>query len=86
MSADVETATAPAALVEVLDGIMVITLNRPEARNAVNEEMCVLVGDALVHAEQDPTVRVVVLTGSGDKAFCAGADLKALSRGERIIP
>ncbi|CAN5151029.1 crotonase/enoyl-CoA hydratase family protein [soil metagenome] len=85
MSADVQTA-APAALVEISDGVMVITLNRPEARNAVNEEMCLVVGDALVRAEQDPAVRVVVLTGSGDKAFCAGADLKALSRGERIIP
>jgi crotonobetainyl-CoA hydratase len=65
---------------------MVITLNRPDARNAVNEEMCLLVGDALSRAEEDPEVRVVVLTGSGDKAFCAGADLKALARGERIIP
>jgi crotonobetainyl-CoA hydratase len=81
-----ETTTAPAALTEVRDGIMLITLNRPEARNAVNEEMCLLVGDALTQAEKDPAVRVVVLTGAGDKAFCAGADLKALSRGERIIP
>ncbi|GAA1970659.1 crotonase/enoyl-CoA hydratase family protein [Nocardioides panacihumi] len=86
MTVETETVAPPAALTEVRDGIMVITLNRPEARNAVNEEMCVLVGDALTQAEQDPAVRVVVLTGSGDKAFCAGADLKALSRGERIIP
>lgn len=78
--------TSPAALTEVRDGIMIITLNRPEARNAVNEEMCLVVGDALTQAEHDPAVRVVVLTGAGDKAFCAGADLKALSRGERIIP
>lgn len=86
MTTPAETIAAPAALTEVRDGVMVITLNRPEARNAVNEEMCLLVGDALTEAEQDPDVRVVVLTGSGDKAFCAGADLKALSRGERIIP
>lgn len=77
---------APPALIEVRDHIMVITLNRPEARNAVNAEMCLVVGDALTRADQDPDVRVVVLTGSGDKAFCAGADLKALSRGERVIP
>jgi crotonobetainyl-CoA hydratase len=80
------SSAAPAALSEIRDGVMVITLNRPEARNAVNEEMCLLVGDALTQADQDPAVRVVVLTGAGDKAFCAGADLKALSRGERIIP
>lgn len=86
MTDTVSTDTAPVALTEVRDGIMIITLNRPEARNAVNEEMCLVVGDALTQAEQDPDVRVVVLTGAGDKAFCAGADLKALSRGERIIP
>ncbi|WGL54097.1 crotonase/enoyl-CoA hydratase family protein [Nocardioides sp. BP30] len=82
----VSTDTAPPALTEVRGSVMIITLNRPEARNAVNEEMCLVVGDALTQAEQDPAVRVVVLTGAGDKAFCAGADLKALSRGERIIP
>ena len=61
---------------------MVITLNRPEARNAINEAVSVAVGDALEQAQNDPEVRVVVLTGSGDKSFCAGIDLKALSRGE----
>lgn len=86
MTATTRATTAPAVLTKASDGIMVITLNRPEARNAVNEEMCLLVGDALTQAEADPAVRVVVLTGAGDKAFCAGADLKALSRGDRIIP
>jgi crotonobetainyl-CoA hydratase len=43
------------------------------------------VGDAMVQAQQDPDVRVVVITGSGDKSFCAGADLKALSRGEQLL-
>jgi len=76
----------PPALIEVRDHVMVITLNRPDARNAVNAEMCIVVGDALTRAEEDPDVRVVVLTGSGDKAFCAGADLKAISRGESVIP
>lgn len=86
MSVEPEIPAAPAALTEVRDGIMTITLNRPAARNAVNEEMCLLVGDALTRADQDPEVRAVVLTGAGDKAFCAGADLKAIGRGERIIP
>jgi crotonobetainyl-CoA hydratase len=74
--------TAPAALVERRGNVMVITLNRPEARNAINEAVSVAVGDALEQAQNDPEVRVVVLTGSGDKSFCAGIDLKALSRGE----
>jgi crotonobetainyl-CoA hydratase len=78
--------TTPPALVEVRGHTMLITLNRPEARNAVNADMCIRVGDALEEAEADPNVRVVVLTGAGDKAFCAGADLKALARGESVIP
>ncbi|WP_075836083.1 MULTISPECIES: enoyl-CoA hydratase-related protein [unclassified Rhodococcus (in: high G+C Gram-positive bacteria)] len=66
--------------------VMLIVMNRPQARNAVNEALCIAVGDALEEAENDPEVRAVVLTGAGDKAFCAGADLKAIARGERIIP
>ncbi|MEE2030888.1 crotonase/enoyl-CoA hydratase family protein [Rhodococcus chondri] len=80
------TTTAPSALIERHGHVMLITLNRPEARNAVNAEMCLLVGDALEEADRDPEIRAVVLTGAGDKAFCAGADLKAITRGERIIP
>lgn len=78
--------TAAPALIDRRGHIMVITLNRPEARNAVNAPMCVLVGDALEEADNDPDIRVVVLTGAGDKAFCAGADLKAIARGEAVIP
>ena len=63
---------------------MIITINRPEARNAVNAAVSIAVGDALAEAQQDPDVRVVVITGSGDKSFCAGADLKAISRRENL--
>ncbi|NMD61322.1 UNVERIFIED_ORG: crotonobetainyl-CoA hydratase [Nocardia globerula] len=80
------TPAAPPALIERRGNVMLITLNRPAARNAVNAEMCIQVGDALEMAENDPEVRVVVLTGAGDKAFCAGADLKAMTRGEKVIP
>ena len=86
MTATDLTATAPPALVERLGNVLLITLNRPDARNAVNAEMSLLVGDALAAADLDPEIRAVVLTGSGDKAFCAGADLKAITRGERIVP
>lgn len=72
-------------LVERRGHVMVITMNRPEARNAINENICIRVGDALEEAELDSDVRVVVLTGTGP-SFSAGADLKAIMRGERIIP
>ncbi|MBY4208106.1 crotonase/enoyl-CoA hydratase family protein [Rhodococcus fascians] len=71
----------PAALWELRGGIGIITLNRPEALNAVNAELSTAVGDLLDDAENDPRVRVIVVTGAG-RAFCAGADLKALAAGE----
>lgn len=78
-------AEAPGALTERRGNTLLITINRPEARNAVNAEVSVGVGDALQQAQDDPEIRAVVITGSGDKSFCAGADLKALSRGENIM-
>lgn len=66
--------------------ILIITINRPEARNAVNAAVHVGIGAALEEAENDPEIRVVVITGAGDKSFCAGADLVALSRGESLYP
>lgn len=77
---------AAAVLVERRGAVMVLTLNRPEVRNAVNLAVHLGVGEALQAAERDPAVRAVVITGAGDQAFCAGADLKALSRGERSLP
>jgi len=71
-------------LVELRDQVLIVTLNRPEARNAINLEVSNLVGDALDRAEHDPDVWALIITGAGDKAFCAGADLKAVSRGERL--
>ncbi len=74
----------PAVLVERRGNVMVITINRPEARNAVNGAVSIGVGDALDEAQHDPEVRAVVITGAGDKSFCAGADLKAISRRENL--
>jgi crotonobetainyl-CoA hydratase len=56
---------------------MVLTLNRPEARNALNQPLIEALGSALNRADDDDGVRAVILTGTGDRAFCAGADLKA---------
>ncbi|HTM83330.1 MAG TPA: crotonase/enoyl-CoA hydratase family protein [Mycobacterium sp.] len=77
--------TQPAALIERRDNVLVITINRPEARNAINGAVSTAVGDALAQAQDDPQIRAVVLTGAGDKSFCAGADLKAISRGENLF-
>jgi len=55
--------------------VAVITLNRPEVLNALNEETMQELGSAMSECKQDETVRVVILTGIGDKAFIAGADI-----------
>lgn len=75
---------APGALAERRGNVMVITINRPEARNAVNAAVSIGLGDALEEAQHDPELRALVVTGAGDKSFCAGADLKAIARRENI--
>ena len=77
------TGTAPAeaephALVELQEHTLVVTMNRPEARNALSAEMLAIMEQAWDRANEDPEVRVVILTGAGGY-FCAGADLKAMS-------
>lgn len=62
-------------LTELSDGILRLTLNRPERRNALNEELIAALTVAFRSASADPAVRVIVLTGAGEKAFCSGADL-----------
>ena len=62
-------------LYEVVDGVATVTLNRPDQRNALNGDMLAALVDAMKRARDDDTVRAVVLTGAGDKVFCAGADL-----------
>src|SRR3546814_18184781 len=66
--------------------LLIVTINRPEARNAVNAAVHTGIGTALEEAEDDPEIRVVIITGAGDKSFCAGADLIALSRGGSPSP
>jgi enoyl-CoA hydratase/carnithine racemase len=63
--------------VEVADGILTITLDRPEAMNAFTAQMMREMIAAFDRADADDTVRAVIVTGSGDRAFCAGADLSA---------
>lgn len=63
-------------LVTTTGGICTIVLNRPDVYNAVNEQMKRELNDAMKAAEKDPTARVVVVRGAGEKAFCSGQDLK----------
>lgn len=62
-------------LYEVVDGVATVTLNRPDQRNALNGDLLAALVDAMKQARDDDDVRAVVLTGAGDKVFCAGADL-----------
>lgn len=69
----------PVLLVEVAEGVARVTLNRPEVRNALNEALLRELESTLRRLEDDPAARVVVLRGAGDRAFCAGADLKKVA-------
>jgi enoyl-CoA hydratase/carnithine racemase len=60
---------------ETRDRVATITLNRPEQRNPLSTQMMRDIVRSLLAAKDDPQIRAVVLTGAGDKAFCAGADL-----------
>ncbi len=62
--------------------VEILTINRPEARNAINAEVSRAMSSALDELASDEDCAVVVLTGSGDKAFSAGMDLKAFASGE----
>ncbi|MGR8921045.1 MAG: enoyl-CoA hydratase/isomerase family protein [Gammaproteobacteria bacterium] len=56
-------------------GVLVLTMNRPERHHALNRELAEALVAALAAGEDDPAVRAAVLTGSGEKAFCAGQDM-----------
>ena len=68
--------TAPQVLIEREDAIAIVTLNRPGKRNALSPEMIVRLARFWQEVSADPAIRVIVVTGAGDKAFCAGTDLK----------
>jgi enoyl-CoA hydratase/carnithine racemase len=78
---DTGTEAPPVVLRERRGQVEILTLNRPEARNAVNGEVTRAMTEALDELEKDEDLRVIVLTGTGDKAFSAGMDLKAFGAG-----
>jgi enoyl-CoA hydratase len=72
--------TSDLVLAERRDSALVLTCNRPEKLNALSTPLLEQLDQALDRAETDPEVRVVVITGAGDKAFVAGADIEEYSR------
>jgi enoyl-CoA hydratase/carnithine racemase len=68
------------------DGIAIITLNRPDTRNALSREIREGLFEAWDRFERTPALRVAILTGAGDKAFCAGGDLKEMVETGMKVP
>ena len=84
MSASIDTGTED-LLASLDEGVLTLTLNRPEARNAMSGAMTDALAKQLARAELDPAVKCVVLTGAG-KGFCAGGDVKGMaSRGDGTV-
>ncbi len=67
-------------LTEISDRILTITINRPDKMNALNSEVMAELGAAIDEARKNPDIGAVILTGSGEKAFVAGADIGELSK------
>jgi enoyl-CoA hydratase len=72
-------------LLETDGAIAALTINRPEKRNAVNNATVEEIDQALDQVEANPNLRVLILTGAGEKAFVAGADIKELDRRDTIL-
>ncbi|MFY8048644.1 MAG: enoyl-CoA hydratase-related protein, partial [Erythrobacter sp.] len=65
-------------LLDVADGIATVTLNRPQAMNALNRALRARLAEVMRAVDADDNVRAVILTGAGERAFTAGLDLKEL--------
>jgi len=76
--------TEPVLVREQRGAVLVLRLNRPEARNALSYELISELGLGMEAAEADAGTRCVVLTGTGDRAFCAGMDLRSFAAGESV--
>lgn len=79
-----EEADRPVVRTRAEGRTLVITIDRPEVRNAVDLRVAAALAEAFSQAEADPEIWTIILTGSGDRAFSAGADLKAVFRGEVV--
>lgn len=75
-----KTMTLKHLIFDISDNIGTLTFNRPKALNALNHELILELGLVLDQIEKDPEVRVLVLTGAGDRAFVAGADISEITK------
>src|SRR6185369_14989999 len=66
-------------LLEITEGVALLTVNRPQSLNALNSELLGELEEVLRQLRQDEAAKVVVLTGAGEKAFVAGADIKEMA-------
>src|SRR5271165_1493257 len=78
-----QAVTAPPVLVDSAAGAVIITINRPETRNAINRAVSDAIAEAIDRLDSDASLSVGTLTGAGGH-FCSGMDLKAFIRGERV--
>jgi len=80
-------ANAPLHTLSIEDGVALVTLNRPEALNSINRALRLELIELFAKLDMDKAVKVIVITGAGDKAFCTGADLKerAVSSTEEMV-
>lgn len=74
-----------AVLSAVVDGVATLTINRPERRNALSWDVIRLLRAGLARARDDDATRVIIITGAGDRAFCAGADLGGMVDGASML-
>lgn len=70
------TSTAPELMISDVGWVRTITINRPHRSNALSHDVTTEMIEELIRADEDPQVRAIVVTGAGERAFCAGADLK----------
>ena len=63
--------------------VRLLTLNRPHRRNALSEQLKMKLMNAILDAEEDPGIRVLVITGAGEDAFCSGGDLKNINQNDQ---
>ena len=78
-----DTPSTPLVLVERDGSVLIVTINRPEARNAINRATSEAIAAAVDLLDADPAISIGILTGSGGH-FCSGMDLKAFLAGERV--
>jgi enoyl-CoA hydratase/carnithine racemase len=82
----VDAATTQAVRYEVRNGVAWLTINRPEARNALSRAVREGLFEGVARFNTDETAHVLVLTGAGEKAFCAGGDLKEMANTALAVP